>query len=361
MRLAEFIALHREAIVNGWESVATEMPLLRDASLQAIRRHADSLLDAILGDLRAPLAADALAQSISSSGLEHGLARHAAGLSVVEMVAEFRALRAAVLRLWTGAGVVRTAQTFDDLAQFNEAIDRCIASAVAAFVDAVERDRALLLGIVAHDLRGPLQAAAMGLHVVGLRHAAARDDDAFGQTRRALTRMTPMVDDLMNVAAAGLGARLPVQPGDVDLVALATDLLGEVSREFPQHRFVLDAVQPVCGRWDAARLGQLLSNLVRNAAAHGDSAGIVRVRVAYRGGDAAIHVHNSGPPIPPTQLRDLFAPTARAGAVRDGQHLGLGLFIVQEIARAHEGSVGVESDENGTVFTVVLPLVGQPT
>lgn len=362
MRLAEFIAVHRDAIVDGWGGFAAELPLLKDARPEDIRRHAELLLDAIASDMHAldggiPVADDSAAPPVSAGGLEHGLARYAAGLSVVEMVAEFRVLRAVVLRLWTGAGVIRSVQAFDDLVRFNAALDHIIAGAVSAFANAIERDRALLLGIVAHDLRGPLQAASMGLHVLGLRNAAAAGDEAFGQTRRALARMKPMIDDLMNVAAAGLGSRLSVQPGQVDLVALATDILGEASREFPRHRFVLDAIQPVSGRWDPARLGQMLSNLIRNAAAHGDTDGVVRARVACSGGEAVVSVHNSGPPIPSAQLRDLFSPTTRAGAAREGQHLGLGLFIVQEIALAHEGRVDVSSDEHGTVFSVNLPLV----
>lgn len=361
MRLADFIEQHRARIVEAWERFTEAMPPVDGGVSSAdLQSHAVRMLDAIVADMRSPSVSrvgEASADTpVDHGGSAHGLARYAAGLSLVSVASEFRALRAVVLRLWAGAGFVRTPQAFDDLVRFNEVLDQLTAAAVLSFSQAVERDRALLMGIVAHDLRGPLHTASMSLHLLAHRHPSAREDEALGQVRRSLARMVPMVDDLLGVAAAGMRAQLPVRPQPMDLKALAQEILAEAAGEFPRHEFVLDAAEPIEGFWDRARLGQLISNLARNAAAHGDPSGTIRVVLRGDGDQIALAVHNTGPVIPEHERQYLFAPAARGANARSGHHLGLGLFIVNEIARGHGGRVEVASStEAGTVFTVVLP------
>ena len=114
------------------------------------------------------------------------------------------------------------------------------------------------------------------------------------------------------------------------------------------------------GRWDAARIAQMLANLVANAVQHG-AAG-EPVTVAVNADEHAVHVQisNSGPPIPVEQRENLFSPLrqtpAAEGEKRPGSSgLGLGLYITREIAVAHGGSVEFKSDEAGTTFSVRLP------
>lgn len=363
MRLAEFIEKNRDRIVDAWQRFAELLPpFYGRASAAELREHAGRLLDAVIDDMRAPSPADDPAAPSErkdlrgSGGSEHGLQRQAAGLSLVALTSEFRTLRAVVLRLWAGAGFVRSAQAFDDLVVFNESLDRITAEAVQAFAEAAERDRALVMGIVAHDLRGPLQTASMAAHILALRHPPVGADETAAQLRRSLARMAPMIDDLMGVAAFGLRGSMNVRPVDMDLTALAAEIISEVAAEFPAHRFELDAHGAHVGRWDRARLGQLISNLLRNAAAHGEPQGLIRIVLRDAGDHAVLSVHNRGPVIPEAERASLFSPTARGSAAKAGPHLGLGLFIVREIARGHGGSVEVSSDaEQGTVFSVVLP------
>jgi signal transduction histidine kinase len=364
MRLADFIEGNRERIVDAWQRYAETLPPFEgQASVMELRDHGGRMLDAIVGSMRSPslplppVPEAATPEQALVGGAEHGLQRHAAGLSLIAMTSEFRALRAVVLRLWAGAGFVRSPQAFDDLVTFNESLDSVTAAAVLAFTQAVERDRALMMGIVAHDLRGPLHTAAMAMHVLARRHPAADADDCMGQMRRSLARMMPMVDDLMGVAAAGLRSRMIVQPQTMDLAALAAEIAAEVAAEFPAQRFVVDAPQPWTGDWDRARLGQLLSNLLRNAAVHGDRNGIVRVRLTGDTEQVILSVQNFGPVIPEAERQRLFSPTARGVNAPHGAHLGLGLYIVQEIAQGHGGRVELNSDaEHGTVISVFLPL-----
>lgn len=363
MRLTAFIQGNRERIVDTWQRYAESLaPFDGQDSVPELRAHGSRMLDAIVDGMHASsLQPAAAGPDASSGGTAHGLLRHAAGLSLLAMTSEFRALRAVVLRLWAGAGFVRSPQAFDDLVTFNESIDSVMAAAVTAFSQAVERDRALMMGIVAHDLRGPLHTAAMAMHVLARRHPAVNEDEGLGQIRRSLARMMPMVDDLMDVAAAGLRSRMIVRPQRMDLAALAAEIVAEVAAEFPAQRFVVEAPQPPLGDWDRARLGQLLSNLLRNAAVHGDRSGTVRVRLVPDAGQVVLSVQNFGPVIAEAERRRLFSPMARGVNASQGAHLGLGLYIVQEIARGHGGRVELDSNrETGTVISVFLPLSSTP-
>lgn len=371
MRLAEFIERNHGRIVEAWQQFAERLPPFDgQSSTTQLREHAERMLEAVVDDMRAPPTRrtttpeerEERKDARGSGGSEHGLQRHAAGLSLVALTSEFRTLRAVVLRLWAGAGFVRSPEAFDDLVVFNESLDRITAEAVLAFAQAAERDRALVMGIVAHDLRGPLQTASMAAHILALRHPQLGEDDTSAQLRRSLARMAPMVDDLMGVAAFGLRGSMNVRPVDMDLTALAAEIVAEVAAEFPAHRFELDARGPHAGRWDRARLGQLISNLLRNAAAHGESQGVIRIALHEADDRVVLSVHNRGPVIPEAERAGLFSPTARGSAAKAGPHLGLGLFIVREIARGHGGNIGVTSDaERGTVFSVMLPIdAGQP-
>nr|WP_305118986.1 sensor histidine kinase [Tahibacter harae] len=366
--MAEFIKANHGRIVEAWQQFAEGLPPFNgQTSAAELHAHAGRLLDAVADDMRAPQGACGAAESAArnesmiAGGSEHGLQRHAAGLSLVAMTSEFRALRAVVLRLWAGAGFVRSPEAFDDLVMFNESLDRITAEAVLAFAQAAERDRALVMGIVAHDLRGPLHTASMTAHILAHRHPQVREDEAMGQLRRALARMVPMVDDLMGVAAASLHSRMTVRPVDMDLALLAAEIVSEVNAEFPSHRFVLETQGQCFGQWDRARLGQLVSNLLRNAAIHGDSQGVIRVVLNKDPRRVVLSVHNRGPVIAQAELSGLFSPTARGSNAKPGAHLGLGLFIVQEIARGHGGKVEVVSDAvEGTVFSVHLPIAPAP-
>jgi signal transduction histidine kinase len=102
----------------------------------------------------------------------------------------------------------------------------------------------------------------------------------------------------------------------------------------------------------------VVSNLVVNAARYGDSSGIVRV--SLRGDDVQVQllVENTGPSIPQELMNALFEPLrrhAQTDSQSERENLGLGLFIVRQVALAHGGSVNVDSADGRTRFTVTLP------
>jgi signal transduction histidine kinase len=127
---------------------------------------------------------------------------------------------------------------------------------------------------------------------------------------------------------------------------------------YPDTELKLEVAGDCAGCWDGRRVQQLLGNLVTNAIHYGLPGRPVRVAVVGRESDVHIEVSNSGPAIDEETLGQLFEPLKRGKANTRYAGLGLGLYIVREIAKGHGGSAEARSDDRETVFTVRLARTG---
>jgi sigma-B regulation protein RsbU (phosphoserine phosphatase) len=138
----------------------------------------------------------------------------------------------------------------------------------------------------------------------------------------------------------------------MDVGELCEEIVGDFRSSHPERGIDLSCSGDLEGEWDRDRLYQALSNLIGNALKHG--AGTVEVRAMDAGSTVRIAVHNEGPPIPTEVLPVIFRPFERSPLDRTG--LGLGLYIVQEIVKAHQGEVSATSSaDSGTMFSIELP------
>jgi signal transduction histidine kinase len=178
---------------------------------------------------------------------------------------------------------------------------------------------------------------------------------------RGAERIANMVADLLDVTRLRAGGGLPLEPKPTDLRALCQRVVDELDALNPGRIVFVDEPGEVGGEWDPARLAQMISNLVTNALNYSPPASIVQVTVREQDERVRLEVHNEGTPIPPDVLPILFEPFRRgaegpAASSGSPQGLGLGLFIVHEIVRAHGGTIEVTSTAaGGTTFTVALP------
>ena len=217
----------------------------------------------------------------------------------------------------------------------------------------------LTLGVVGHDLRSPLQSikltATLLLHNGDLTPEQA---ERVLRITRGTDRIAGIIRDLLDYTRARQGETLQVQPRELDLDDLCRAIVLETQSIHPERDISLESSGGCSGAWDGPRLGQVISNLLSNALQHGGPT--CRVRVALAGDDAAatITVSNDGSPIPREAQTTIFEPYRRADDRGPGSGLGLGLFIVREIARAHGGDVVLESAEGTTSFVVRLPRRG---
>jgi signal transduction histidine kinase len=377
MRLHEYIRDHREQILAEWETFArTVSPASGTMDVVALRDHADEMLDEIAADLMTAQSAQEQsekskgqaeeaeeADDVATAAEEHGAARAESGYTIEEMVAEYRALRASVLSLWTReVGELKT-EDLEDLIRFNEAIDQSLAESVTEFNENIEDAKEMFLAILGHDLRTPMGAIFTSAQF--MLDTGELKEPHLTLTARIVTsatRTVGMIGDLLDFTRSRLGGGIPVVREEMNLSQVVHDAVDEISAVHRDRTFRVDAPTEQRGEWDAARLSQALTNLIGNAGEHAPPGTSITVGLDGDEDAVAITIHNMGAGIPGDRLDGLFNPmkTRKGGSVAASGgptgNLGLGLYIAERIVNAHSGRIDVETSETeGTTFTVHLP------
>ncbi|MGD0527242.1 MAG: ATP-binding protein [Polyangiaceae bacterium] len=226
--------------------------------------------------------------------------------------------------------------------------------------------RELVMGILGHDLRSPLGAAS-GLVQLVLRHEGLPEvlRRRVTAVSHSMDRMNDLIGTLLDFTESRFKGGVTIARTAMDLQRACGRVVDEQLADNPGRTIQQHCDGPVEGDWDPVRIEQVLSNLLSNALKHGDPARPVEVTLRSECSDVAVlEVTNFGAPIPSEILGQLFEPFRRGPTAEPGgrRGLGLGLYIVRQIALAHGGSVDVEStSERGTRFSVRLPRNGQAT
>ncbi len=235
-----------------------------------------------------------------------------------------------------------------------EALERALAEQKKT-----EELREQLLGVVGHDLRSPLSSVVMGAATM-LKRGTLQGADAKAVARiaRSADRMSKIISQLLDLTRARLGGGIPIDPKPIDLVEVCAEVMAEYETAHPDRALSFDPGIDARGLWDRERLAQVVANLIGNAIQHGKPDSPIDVQLRAEGDAVCLVVHNDGSPIPAELLPSIFDPfrgqSMRTARNQDG--LGLGLFIVREIVRAHSGEIRVHSTEaEGTTFVVKLP------
>ncbi|HEX5751825.1 MAG TPA: ATP-binding protein [Archangium sp.] len=217
-----------------------------------------------------------------------------------------------------------------------------------------------LMGIVSHDLRNPLTAITLAAES-GLRKEG-RDEAAqvrlLTRIRSSAERMTRMVRDLLDFTQASIGGGIVLNLQPIDLHELTRQVVEEVQFAHPGRKLRVECTGDGEGTLDADRVAQVLTNLLTNALQYSPSDTPVTVRSIGEDGTLRLCVHNLGTPISPEDQRHIFEPLQRGADRTDSaqRSIGLGLFIVNHLVRAHHGDIQVRSSpEEGTTFQVRLP------
>lgn len=229
--------------------------------------------------------------------------------------------------------------------------------AISVERERVSRFQQEMLGIVGHDLRNPLSAVVAGAELLSMQVEDTAARETIRRVQSSTGRMSRIVDQLLDVTRAQLGQGIPIFRREVSLLVLVQTVISELTLANPQARLELDRADEVTGFWDPDRLEQVVSNLASNALHYGKAGSPVVIDVVRAGDLATIAVrnHSNGAAIPDQQIASLFVPFRRASKAHEGG-LGLGLYIVQEIVRAHGGTIDVTSTDAETVFRVQLQI-----
>ena len=230
----------------------------------------------------------------------------------------------------------------------------------------MNRLRERLIGILGHDLRNPLTAIKLSADTLKENpHLEEDQRQALSLIETSAVRMTHMVTDLMDFTRSRLEGTHSIsrQPGL--LMEVCCRILREYKVTHPGREISLSSDSPDeegQGEWDADRMAQAFSNLIGNALKF--SPPDTPIRIEFAGGEDWVHVsvHNGGSTIPDELLGQVFEPFVQgpqpgnASGVSEGLGLGLGLYIVERVVHAHNGSVSVHSSpRDGTTFTLLLP------
>jgi signal transduction histidine kinase len=289
----------------------------------------------------------------------HGVGRVGSGFNLNEVVSEYRALRASVLRLWRESKPDPDLNDLDDITRFNETIDQSLGMAVESYTYRVDQSRRMFLAILGHDLRNPLNSISMSAQLASQSQIDSTSTEALTQISASVQVISRLISDLLDFAATGLGAHMPLAMAPVNLELLAREVLDELKAANPNRTVRFDIRGDSTCSCDGARMRQVISNLLGTALEHGAENGDVELSISADGPDIILAVRNQGIPIAADVLPTIFDPLVRDTDVlrkrREGS-VGLGLYIAREIVTAHGGTIDVTSSaESGTVFTVRVP------
>jgi signal transduction histidine kinase len=397
VRLPDFILANVEPILVEWESFARGIwPLGATADATEMRDDAEDILRATALDMQSHQTAAQQAEKskgasrwdesgeLTRASSAHGVGRVVSGFDLAAVVAEYRSLRASVLRLWRDSDPSPDVRDLDDVTRFNESIDQSLTLAVCSYTQRVERDRKELLAneqasrreaeeanqakdvflaTLSHEMRTPLNAIVGWLSILrqegtGTKHL----QEGLKVIERNTRAQVQLIDDLLDVARIVSGKlRVDIQPCELAEVIIAGVNTTRTAAEAQGITFTMrldpSASRAVC---DSVRIQQVVWNLLSNAVKFTPKGGQVHVTLSREASSFQIQVSDTGQGISPDLLPHVFDRFRQADSSmrRKFGGLGLGLSIVKYIVEAHDGTVHVTSpgEGKGATFTVRLPI-----
>ena len=223
----------------------------------------------------------------------------------------------------------------------------------------VSQLREQFIAVLGHDLRNPLASIDAGARLLLRQEMDERATRILGMMQQSVLRMSRLIDDVLDFARGRLGGGLVLSHDpDIPLRPALEQVVAELRSGAPERDIVFDGGDIEGVHCDPSRISQLLSNLLGNALTHGAPDRPIHVRAACEQRCFVLSVANDGARIPDNLRASLFQPFFRGKVQPSKQGLGLGLFIAAEIARAHHGTLDVDSDDTQTRFTFRMPLRG---
>lgn len=370
-RLPRFIKGNVDLIVSEWERFArTLTPSSTGMTPLALRDHIHQLLAFAVSDMGSSQTAEQQKEKSHgdkkqgqtvTAAQTHAALRLADGFDINQMVSEYRALRASVLKLWSNNGPAFDAEDIGDVTRFNEVIDQQIAESVGLYTAKMDQAKDLIIGILGHDLRGPLQAILISAELI-LRMGQPNDNQItlVKKVVRSANRMSDLVTNLLDITRVRFGSGLQAVRATMDMGPVAQQIVNEVRAVNPRRAIELNISGNLMGEWDKVRIGQVFSNLLNNAIQYGLQESPVRVDIEGGPKLVTLAVSNDGMLIPPKKIRTIFDPLKRLLSNEDNlpapENLGLGLYIAKEVIVAHGGTISVTSSKKkGTVFMARFP------
>jgi len=372
MNLSSFILSHIEEILVEWDAFAkTLQPASQNMSGIELRDHGNRILERVAKEIELSetpkekddkskgLAPDA-ANTDTAAG-EHGTERQLAGFTMLQLISEYRSMRASVLKLWMD-NLSSNERTSEQILRFNEAIDKALAESALTFHQQANRTRDTFLAVLGHDLRGPL--ATMTVAGSYLIRPDVGTDGTFvigTRVKKSAATMSAIVNDLLQYSQIQLGGKIPITRSLADIGAICGAAVDDARASNPDCNFELETSGELFDDFDAQRLQQVFANLLNYAALYRGRINTVQIAASGSADAITVQVRNHGPVIHPESLKAIFDPWNQHHSKpwhgnQQSPSSGLALFISREITESHGGTLIVESSPSvGSVFTVSFP------
>jgi len=369
----KIISQNKQTILDRWiQKVKEEIPEADKHDTPVIRNNIPDLLDALIDALNSDDARNIVYRS-ESHGKERAEQTH---YSLPQVLKEYRLLKEIIFTIIDEHGDNIALRERDGIMY---AVDQAMEQATSVFYrertqeihDAREeaeklsqqleeqgvfRDR--FVATLSHDLRGPLNNTHQLLEL--LEDSLPEDGDfvnsVLNKIRLSMERGNQLISNLLDVNRIQAGDPLPLQREERDLLPVISSLL-ESYGEATRNRIRLASTQDkIISYWDTDALRRAIDNLVSNALKYGADGEDVYLELNQSDAQSIICVRNYGNPIPPKKLDKLFDLYYRTRDVKGKQGWGLGLTLVEGVAKAHGGKVEVYSHpDDGTTFKLILP------
>jgi len=351
--LGRFIRENRGAIIERWMSKAALLPSAQHLRRAELQDHVPRLLDALASAVEQQ---DESAKPLADVPEAHAALRFRDGYDLPQVVAEYRLLRLAISDLYTERGDVsdETRRRLQPLTVMHEAVDRAISDAVDEHASERDRVRETFIAMLGHDLREPLQSMLFTADRLGQSAADLSIVNGASRIVANARLMDRMIHDLLDFARGRLGGGLRINPTRFDAGQLVCQATQELAGRYPERQVRCvtgDGPSDFVVEWDSDRISQVVTNLVGNALAHGRDP--ILVTLTDERDHINLRVTNAGE-IPGDVLPRLFQPFPHA-TQRTRHGLGLGLYIVGQVAFAHGGTVDATSAGGTTTVSVRLP------
>jgi sigma-B regulation protein RsbU (phosphoserine phosphatase) len=245
-----------------------------------------------------------------------------------------------------------------ELVKSQKSLEATVAEArrLQALADSQASFAEQLMGIASHDLRNPLSTIIVGCAVLG-SDVSPKQQITLSRISRAGERANRLISDLLDFTQAKLGRGLGISPKYVDVKTVVGDAVEELRLALPEQKLVHVHQSDGHALLDPDRFSQMLGNLVANAAVYGQKDASITITSSGDAHGIVLEVHNCGPAIPAHLREEMFEPMVRGLNVPSNKRsVGLGLFIVSEIVKAHGGRIELSSEaETGTTFRIFMP------
>lgn len=400
MRFSDFINHNIDTILLEWEVFARALPPGKDMDVRQLRDHAREILETIAEDMDLVQSQAERANKSKGEGKlmklslgfakKHAGIRHEEGFDLNQVIAEYRALRASVIHLWTRNMQTADTETLYELTRFNEEIDQALTYSVQEFLAVSERNRRAMvkklqdseeryraiaeslqradkhkdefLAVLAHELRNPLSPVQTGIEI--LRMTEGIPPPALSPLKmmeRQMVHLIRLVDDLLDISRINQG-KVNLHLRTVDITDVIRKAVEATSVYFSQHGNCQVSVEfsseLLYVKGDSVRLVQILSNLLSNACKHSTENGQVWVSARREGERVQIIVRDNGVGMAPEKINKLFDMFKQLDE-KSTSGLGIGLALARKLMDLHGGTIEGRSEglEQGSEFVLCLPLL----